>query len=50
MIKTWFLFQKMRREKLYKNCKNKTLLTSFDGFFYAQNEKKIHDSAASHRI
>ncbi len=43
MIKSWLFFQKMCRKMLYKNYKNKTLLSSCDGFFHTQNEKKIRD-------
>jgi hypothetical protein len=40
----------MRREKLYKRCRNKYLLASSDGLFHTQNEKCIYDSAIFHRI
>ena len=38
MLESWF-FVKMRHEKLYKNCTNKSLLTCYDGVSYTQNEQ-----------
>ena len=38
MLESWF-FVKMRREKLYKNCTNKSLLTYYDVVSYTQNEQ-----------
>jgi hypothetical protein len=40
----------MRREKLYKGCRKRSLLASYDGLFHTQNEQYINDSAIFHRI
>jgi hypothetical protein len=39
MTSPWLFFQKMGQEKLYKNCKNKSLLTSSNSVSDTQNEQ-----------
>ena len=48
MIKSWFFLEKMRHEKLYKNCINKFLLTCSDGSSILKM-KKLHDSVTFHQ-